>query len=68
MRSRVGVMPAALRSDALNCLCVVDAGCVTTVIESPIIVMLAASFSDSTNRTVLSSEPFSSMVKTLDEP
>ena len=42
MRSSVGVTPAAARSASLNCLWVVDAGWVTTVIESPIMVMLAA--------------------------
>lgn len=46
----------------------VDAGCVTTVTESPIMTMCAARLSDSTKRTVLSSVPLSSMVKTADEP
>ena len=68
MRSSVGVTPAAARSASLNCLWVVDAGWVTTVIESPIMVMLAARRSDSTKRTVLSSVPLSSTVKTADEP
>ena len=64
----VGVTPAAARSASLSCLCVVDAGCVTTVTESPIMTMCAARLSDSTKRTVLSSVPLSSMVKTADEP
>ena len=68
MRSSVGVTPAAVRSASLNCLWVVYAGWVTTVIESPIMVMLAARRSDSTKRTVLSSVPLSSTVKTADEP
>ena len=46
----------------------VAAGCVTTVTESPIMTMCAARLSDSTKRTVLSSVPLSSMVKTADEP
>ena len=68
MRSSVGVTPAAARSASLSCLWVVDAGWVTTVIESPIMTMLAASRSDSTKRTVLSSVPFSSTLKTAEEP
>ena len=46
-----GVCPPPQDPSSLNCLWVVEAGWVTTVIESPIIVMFAARCSDSTNRT-----------------
>ena len=60
MRSKVGAMPARTFASSLNCLWVVEAGWVTTVIESPIIVILAANFNPSTKRTVPSKVPSSS--------